>query len=283
MPAGFAFDTALPILGLHGAPRSGTTWLGQIFNSSPHTAYRYQPFFAFAFRARVDAARTPEALEAILDEIAATEDDFILQRGAGALARQELRFPKREITRMVYKEVRYHHRLPQLLRIPRFRGIGIVRDPLDVLASWFRAPREFRPEWDQAAEWRLAPSKNQGRVEEFYGYEQWKAAAVMFERLQAEAPDRFRVVGYGRLVQDPVGEIAALFEFAGLPVDAQVQAFLAHSSSADDDDTYGVLRSGGGQGDVGDLPDDIRRAVLDDLRGTPLEKHLQGEDHGRPA
>ncbi len=40
----------LPIIGLHGAPRSGTTWIGQIFNSAPQVAFRFQPFFAHAFR-----------------------------------------------------------------------------------------------------------------------------------------------------------------------------------------------------------------------------------------
>lgn len=274
MSAGPALATGLPILGIHGAPRSGTTWLGQIFNASPQTAFRYQPFFAHAFRARVDAARTPEALEAILDEIAVTEDEFILQRGSAALARETLEFPKREITRLVYKEVRYHNLLPLLLQIPRLRGVGIVRNPLDVLASWVRAPREFRPEWRLADEWRFAPSKNQGRPAEFYGYARWKAAALLFERLQAADPARFRIVSYEALVGDPVGESAALFAFAGLPMCDQVEAFLARSTSFEDGDPYGVLRGAGGLGDTGDLPDDIRQAVRDDLSGTPLEKHL---------
>lgn len=266
--------TGLPILGIHGAPRSGTTWLGQIFNASPNTAFRYQPFFAHAFRARVDAARSPEALEAILDDIAITEDDFILQRGAAALAREALQFPKHEITQLVYKEVRYHNLLPRLLQIPRWRGVGVVRSPLDVLASWVRAPREFRPEWRLADEWRSAPSKNLGRPEEFYGYERWKTAALLFERLQAAAPDRFHVVSYRALVTDPFGESAALFAFAGLPASDQVEVFLTRSTSSDDDDPYGVLRGDGGRGDAGDLPGDIRQAICEDLSDTPLAKYL---------
>jgi hypothetical protein len=274
MSAGPALATGLPILGIHGAPRSGTTWLGQIFNASPQTAFRYQPFFAHAFRARVDAARSPQALEAILDEIAVTEDDFILQRGAATLAREALQFPKRQTSQLVYKEVRYHNLLPLLMQIPRLRGVGIVRNPLDVLASWVRAPREFRPEWRLADEWRIAPSKNQGRPEEFYGYERWKAAALLFERLQAADPARFHVVSYDALVRDPAGEMETLFAFADLPMCDQVRAFLDRSTSSADDDPYGVLRGAGGRGDAGDLPDDIRRAVRDDLGGTLLERYL---------
>jgi hypothetical protein len=265
---------SLPILGVHGAPRSGTTWLGQIFNSSPHTAYRYQPFFAHAFRSRVDAAHTPQALEQILDDIAATEDDFILQRGEAVIARDELSFAKREITHMVYKEVRYHHLLPQLMAIDRFKGVGIVRNPMETLASWMNAPREFRPEWSIADEWRRAPSKNCGRVEEFFGYEGWKASALIAERMQAEAPHRFRILRYADLVRDPVSEVAALFEFAGLRLDDQTLEFVDRSTSSEDDDPYGVMRGSGGRNGADSLPGAIRDAILQDLSGTVLERYL---------
>ena len=32
---------------IFGVPRSGTSWLGQIFNSSPMVAYRFQPLFSY--------------------------------------------------------------------------------------------------------------------------------------------------------------------------------------------------------------------------------------------
>ena len=38
---------------IHGAPRSGTTWLGQIFNASPRTQYRYQPLFSYRFKGQL--------------------------------------------------------------------------------------------------------------------------------------------------------------------------------------------------------------------------------------
>ena len=35
---------------IHGVPRSGTTWLGSIFDSSPNVIYRNQPLFSYAFK-----------------------------------------------------------------------------------------------------------------------------------------------------------------------------------------------------------------------------------------
>ena len=41
---------AMRHLALFGCPRSGTSWLGQIFNSAPDVAYRYQPLFSYEFK-----------------------------------------------------------------------------------------------------------------------------------------------------------------------------------------------------------------------------------------
>lgn len=232
----------LPVVGLHGAPRSGTTWLGEIFNSVPSAAYRYQPFFAYAFRARVDAARSAEDLEGILRDILATEDDFILQRGERRLAASGTAFAKAAPTHLVYKEVRYHQLLPRLLELPRFRGVGIIRNPLEVLNSWRHAPREFDPAWSFEAEWRRAERKNAGKPEEHYGYEGWKRAARQFEACRDAAPDRFRIARYADILADPETEIAGLLAFAGLPMTEQTAEFIARSTSTHQDDPYGVFR-----------------------------------------
>ncbi len=265
----------LPLVGLHGAPRSGTSWIGQIFNSAPEVAYRYQPFFAHAFRPRVDAAETPADLERILDEVAGTEDDFVLQRGAARVARAELAFAKTAPRWMVYKEVRYHHLLPQLMRIERFKGVGIVRDPVAVLDSWARAPREFDPAWDLQAEWRSAPRKNAGRVEEFYGYEGWKRAALTFRALAAEHPDRFRLLRYERLTADPMGETKALFDFLGLELSPPVRDFLTRSTSRHDGDPYGVFRDGRTAPDAppSAVTPAIREAIRRDLHESGLDDY----------
>lgn len=261
----------LPVIGLHGAPRSGTTWIGQIFNSAPEAAFRFQPFFAHAFRPRVDAADTPSDLDQILKDIAATDDDFILQRGR--TADRDLTFSKVEPTRLVYKEARYHHLLPTLMQVPRFKGVGIIRDPLEVLSSWKAAPREFDPAWDFGTEWRDAALKNAGRVEEFYGYEGWKRAALIFEAMAARYPDRFKILRYGSLIADPPGVVSDLFGFLGVAMTDQTRAFLARSTSRDDGDTYGVFRDLSRRAEP-ELPPEVRQAVLEDVAACDLATYL---------
>src|SRR5436305_252996 len=96
------------IVAIHGAPRSGTSWLGQLFNSSENVAYRYQPLFSYAFKQRLTSTSTRREIELFFDDLLFTEDDFVLQRGAASLAGYSLEFEKAEITHLVYKEVRYH-------------------------------------------------------------------------------------------------------------------------------------------------------------------------------
>ena len=261
----------LPVIGLHGAPRSGTTWIGQIFNSAPEVAFRFQPFFAHAFRPRVDATTSAAALDQILKDIAATDDDFILQRAR--LTDGDLAFAKVEQSRVVYKEARYHHLLPTLMQIPRFQGVGIIRDPLEALSSWRAAPREFDPAWDFGAEWREAGLKNGGRIEEFFGYEGWKRAALIFQAMAASYPDRFRILRYCDLTADPVGVVSDLFGFLGLTVSDQTRTFLTRSTSRDDGDTYGVFRDLSRR-TAPDVPPEVRQAVLDDVARCDLATYL---------
>ena len=57
----------LPVAGIHGAPRSGTTWLGQLFNSHPAVKYCYQPFFSHAFRGRADLSTIPDMVATFME------------------------------------------------------------------------------------------------------------------------------------------------------------------------------------------------------------------------
>lgn len=265
------------VIAIHGAPRSGTSWLGQIFNSSPQVAYRFQPLFSYAFKSRIGPDSTRAEILAFFSDIHASRDDFLLQTDkldSGAYPR----FRKHENQDvLVYKEVRYHHILKNLLTlVPEVRVIGLVRHPCAVLNSWLRAPREFLPEWDVEREWRMAPSKNQGRPEEFYGFEKWMEVAQLFLELAQAYPDRFLLVRYVDLLRDTRRAVERLFSFTGLEISEQTLNFLDASGRADHPDTYAVFRRKGR--DIAwkeELPTSIQNAVVDELRETPLAMFLE--------
>lgn len=262
------------IVAIHGAPRSGTSWLGQLFNSSPVVAYRYQPFFSYAFRGRVDELTPPKELDRFFLDLFASRDEFVLQQGAARLARDELDFPKSEPTHLVYKEVRFHHLLPHLLAsAPYLKLIGLIRDPRSVLASWFKAPREFDPTWSMDEEWRHARLKNNGRIENWYGFERWKQLATLLLDMAHRYPDRCRIVRYEQLVDATKPTLDELFDFCGIRENGQTDSFISESTSRDDGDPYGVYRRAG-TATQAFITSEIEQAIEREISGTRLEQFL---------
>lgn len=265
------------VVAVHGAPRSGTTWLGELFNSSPVVAYRYQPLFSHAFRGRVDSNSDAESLASFFADLAATDDDFVLQAGTARLAATAAPvFRKASPTHLVYKEVRFHDLLPHFLATaPDLVGVGIVRDPRAVLASWKNAPREYDARWSFSREWRHAPAKNAGLPDNWYGFERWRELATLFLELAARYPARFRLVRYEDLVADPVRQVEDLLQFCGLEMQAQTLRFIEDSTSRDDHDPYGVfkLRTPGQQA-FARLDERISAEIARALAGTALARFL---------
>lgn len=265
------------IIAIHGAPRSGTSWVGQLFNSNEHVAYRYQPLFSYAFKNTVNRDSDAAEWRSFFDRLLVTQDDFVLQRGAAALAGYELEFPKLEITHLAYKEVRYHEVLQNLLsRLPTVRGIGIIRNPCAVIHSWLHAPREFRQEWDILSEWKYAPEKNRNKPENWYGFEKWKELAYLFSTLAERFPGRFRIVRYEELLASTETVLADMFGFCGLQLTPQVVEFIQTSRRQDDGQSYGVYRRHSSEMSPWkkNLDSRIADAIKREIADTKLEQYL---------
>jgi hypothetical protein len=271
---------------IHGAPRSGTSWLGEILNSSPATVYRYQPLFSYAHKDFLDERSGRADIEEFFRRIAHCRDAFTNQterRNSGELPR----FAKSAMTHVVYKEVRYHHILENMMQqMDDTLLVAIIRSPLAVIDSWLRAPREFRADlgWTELEEWRFAEKKNAGRPEEFNGYEKWKVATRIFMDLRDAYPDRVYLLHYSPLLTDPLTETGKLFDFLDLAVTGATLDFLKRSRSVDDPSAYSVFRT---------RPTDdawqeglnpaISGQIVEDIRGTSLEAFLGQEPVCRPA
>ncbi len=263
------------VIGIHGAPRSGTSWLGQLFNSSSKVAYRYQPFFSYAFRGRINSDSSESQIRSCMQDLLHSTDDFLNQRSSARLARELPDFRKANQTHLVYKEVRFHNLARRILQaLPEAKIVGIVRDPRDVLASWFNAPREFSPEWSIADEWRSGAQKNAGLDENWYGYERWKQLAIELLELSTQYPDRCMLIEYSDLLANPRDLIGALFDFTGIRMEQQTLDFIFASSTRDDDDPYGVFRNHNREGRL-EIPAYISAEIESDLNGTTLQRFLR--------
>lgn len=271
-------DVTLQRIAIHGVPRSGTTWLGEILNSNEQVIYKYQPLFSYALKSFLDEHSDLPRIDEFFSRLTTTEDDFLDQRAQRE--RGDLPcFNKLSPSHIVYKEVRYHNILENLLAQDQsVKLIGLVRNPLAAMASWLAAPREFRRDlgWDQMAEWRAAPSKNQGLAEEFYGFDKWKEAANLFHKLAAIYPERVKITAYSELLAEPEEQAQQICQFAGLEFTEQMRVFIAASRSETKADTYSVYRQR--QKDDGwqsTIDDRIVQAIRADLDGSDLARYLE--------
>lgn len=267
------------VVALYGVPRSGTSWLGQIIDSSPDVVFRFQPLFSYRFKNRILAEATREDIQGFFEELyRENNDDFLNQ----ADKRESGRYPcfqksEDSCNILTYKEVRYLYTVPILLeRYDNIKIIAIVRNPYDVLESWINAPSEYKAEWDLSKEWMFGQSKNEYKPENYYGYYKWKEWIKMVADYREKYPDRLFAVQYEELNENAVTTAKALFSFMDLPFTRQTEQFILDSQSKTDADAYSVYKKkGDNRNKKHSLPEDIRGAIREDLKSFD-EAHIWG-------
>jgi hypothetical protein len=270
-------------IAIHGVPRSGTTWIGALFDSCPVVRYVNQPLFSYAFKDRLSLSSTASDIQDFFREIAISDDEFINQTSQKS-KRSFPVFPKQDTEAVCYKEARYHHLIPHLLKTDdELVMFMIIRNPLSVISSWEKAPKEFNPqEMVLLEEWRAAEKKNRNRPEEWYGFDKWKEFSNMAFEMVRLYPGRCHIIEYTELLLETEATVRRCFEFCDIPFGPQTIDFIQESRSKDmTADAYSVFRVK--QNDElwrGSLPTEIIEAITKELRGTELERFLYGTHEG---
>lgn len=272
--------TALKRVAIHGVPRSGTSWIGEIFNSSPHTIYRFQPLFSYALKDFLTDTSTRKDVNKFFRRLEDIQDDFISQsakRSSGDFPQ----FNKHRITHVIYKEVRYMNILFNLmLRAQDVYLCAVIRNPLSVINSWLKAPREFRADlgWSELEEWRYAPKKNLNKPEEFNGYEKWKESTLLFHQLKRQYPCRVHLLNYASFLSDRLGRTTEMFTSIGLPLTDSTKRFLELSSNQPNNDPYSVYRQNHSDNKwKEELNPIIADQIISDVEGTDLQRYIDFE------
>lgn len=266
------------IIGIHSNPRSGSTWLAQILNSSPEVRYKYQPLKSRSFSGRINDHSTAEDIYQFYSEVYHLEDDYLDQNFQKRDRQVPVNFEKNANPEaLVVKMVRYHYLVPHLLEnIPEQKIIGLVRHPCAYLNSWKNAPKEFLPEWDFEEEWYFAPSYNRFRSGEYYGFHRWKEVAKMFLIMQRWYPDKFLLLRYEDLAAKTEQCVNEIFNFCDLRVHQQTLDFVQQSTSDKVDGDYSVFR---GAKDLhqwkNHLEENVVRSVHEEIENTELEVFLR--------
>jgi hypothetical protein len=261
------FNSAIYIA---GAARSGTSWVGQIFNSSPSVRFKFQPLFAYEFKNQVNEDSSSTDFQNLLEGMYKTDGDFLLQKDkieAGAYPK----FSKSDENILVFKENRYQSFIePMMRKLPNLALLAVIRHPCAVMNSWRNNSKEFPSGCDIRTEWRFGNCKNQGN-EDYFGYYKWKEIAHMYLDLKDKYPERTYVLRYEDLVQNPIDMTYEIFDFFNIPLTHQTKDFLTASTTTSQESYYSVYKTA----DVTekwktDLDPYIAEEILADLSGTRL-------------
>jgi hypothetical protein len=264
------------IIGIHGVPRSGTSWLGQIFNSHPQVAFRFQPLFSYAFKSYLNLNSSKDEMDNFFEQIFLSDDYFINMKDSEIHKNYPVFQKNPQPQVLMYKEVRYHYLIPHLLKHHEsVKFIFIIRNPFSVLTSWAKAPREFKPEWNFNDEWKNAQSKNQNKPEEYFGFDKWKEASQLFFKCKKNFPDHVQIISYNELLKNTIPLIERLFEFSGLLLDKQSIDFINKSRKQNHEDPNSVFKIKlEDNGWKNFIPENIIRQVHDELKESELAKFL---------
>lgn len=258
-----------------GLPRSGTSWVSHIFNSHPDVALRFQPLFSYGHKGELSELSTSSDISRFFERILCTDDPYALM-----LTDSQKNYPvfnkSNFPTHIVFKETRYLNIIRNILESSHdVLVVGLVRNPLATLASWVRAPKEFSHEWVLEMEWRAAQSKNQGRVEEFFGFDKWKEVASNFLEFQNSYPDRFKLVKYSEINANPVLKTKDIFSFCGLSYPKETHDFIHRSRGHHDVDPYSIFRANASDSSwIEVLPASIVQEIIEEVSQTPLKAFL---------
>ena len=264
------------VLLIVGMPRSGTSWLSQIFDSSPDVRFKLSPIFSYEFKNSVTESSTAEEWHRLFDGAYTSDSEFMNQTERRRIGQYPTFLSKYTAPKfLVVKDTRFHNLLEPLLRaVERVKIIAIVRHPCGAIHSWLTAPNEFPANADPMMQWRLGACRKSG-FGEFWGFDDWLAVTRLHVRLANQFADRVKIVRYEELVTDRAVQAKGLFEFVGLEYGAQTEQFLEDSQRKHDANEYAVFK----HPTVADrwrieLDVRIQQEILEAVQGTDLARFL---------
>lgn len=261
---------------LHSVPRSGSSWVGAVLNKHPEINYFFQPLFSHSFAPTLTDKSSYEDIIKFYDELRNTNDSFVQQLRFG----EQNHLRNKDSNNILYKEVRYHHIVENLLqKDPTIKIIGLIRNPLGVINSWLKAPKEFRKDlkWNELDEWKNANKKNLNKEEEFNGFSKWKETTLLFERLSTMYPDNFYLIQYSELLQNTTIAFEGVLNHLNLEMHEDMLSFLdkTKSTAINDLDSYSIHRIKSlDDGWKTQLNPIIVKAIQNELKDSILEKYL---------
>ena len=257
------------IVGIWGAPRTGTSWLGQIFDSSPDVRYQMAPFYSWNFRDKLTVRSTELEIEEYFLSVYNSEDRYLRQLDRREQGIYPIWNKKNEKPNfLTFKEVTCIYLLPNLMKnSPNMKSVALVRNPYDQMKSWINNEKEFHSDWPLDEEWYFGQRRNELQAESYFGFHKWKEATMTFFELEKEFKERFLIVEYEKLNENPLEQVKQIFDFCKIPLGAQTEEFIQKSSSTFVANPFSVYRKHGESNPLNtkEVPDYIKDIIEKEL------------------
>ncbi|CUH49829.1 Sulfotransferase domain protein [Ruegeria atlantica] len=260
-------------------PRSGTTWLSQIFASSPDVRLKFCPLFSYEFKHALDASSSPDAWKTFFQNVYDTPSPFMDQdhlRKDGHVPE----FPSEGSApdHLIIKSNRFHHLTSDLLqKVTDVKIIHLVRHPAATLHSWLTNPTEFPDGAEPLLQWRSGDCRKTD-VGEYWGFDDWKTVTLQALELERSYPDRFRIQRYDALKQRPLSEAQSLFHFLDISMGPDTVDFIEQSQSRHDPSKRSVFKEPGPDTAwKSGLHANIIEDINSEIRHTPLQRFAEQE------
>lgn len=261
---------------ISGMPRSGTTWLSQIFASSPDVRLKFCPLFSYEFKNILDESSSADDWMKLFLDVYVTnseflDQDYLRKKGLVPTFVEKNKNPRH----LFIKSTRFHNLVPHMLRLnENVRFIHIVRHPCATIYSWLTTPGEFPQYADPLTEWKSGDCRKTGPGE-FWGFDDWKKVTTQALRLSELYPGRFKIVSYEDLIKDTRSCTKDLFDYFKIPYQKQTNEFIELSHSKHDVNKRSVYKNPDllERWSTG-LDQSIVSICLHELRGTELEQFL---------
>jgi sulfotransferase family protein len=260
------------IVWICGMPRSGTSWLSQILDSSPFVNFKMAPLFSYRFKDSVSEFSSQSQWKKFFQDVFVSDDDFLNQ--TERINRGEfMTFPKNQkLTHLVIKDVRHHEVIDTLIRfnLP-IKVIYIVRNPNAAIYSWISSKKEFPIDKDPLKEWKMGNCRKINKSE-YWGFDDWKKLTYKYLNLNKKYPNKMLIVSYKDLVKDSIKVSTEIFNFCNLKINEQTFSFLRKSQTINHKSEFSVFKNINVIDKwKGKLLPKIIKEISNDLIGTELE------------
>ena len=237
-------------------PRSGSSWLGQIFDSCPYVLYKFQPFGLENYAQSLENIEFINSPKNILESIFNDSEPFINQRCMAEYYKKNknnyMGFLKNNKTTInVCKNVHGIDYVPYFINIEEVRIIFLIRHPCGYINSLLTSPERSQKDYKDWIEGTFISYDNKVNWftgaprydREYRGFLDWIHTTLLFTHLESNNHDKIRVLKYEDLVESPVDTISSLFKWLGIKLEKQTIDFIETSTSSHDEDPYSVYKN----------------------------------------